>query len=233
VKRARRATWTAVFALASFALGCEHYEKPGPPKEPAAPPASPDSIPVGPVSGKLLDQPYTHLAGRYYVDQRPGFEKTDIRLYATEAETPCGPLREKKPASVWLRRKGAERVAAGSSVTDLDKGEWEVHYQVQKDGYWVGNGDARALVVINDVGPDLKITGSLSACFRDETGSCVAGSFTASYCRISIDSPVRGTDAMERPPERKLPTPVPPASAEPAPSAREHEPGDAPKENAP
>jgi hypothetical protein len=229
--RARRATWPAVFALASLALGCEHYKPPGPAKDPPEPPASADSIPVGPVSGKLLDQPFTELSGRYFVDQRPGFEKMDIKLYATEAETPCGKLKEEKPASVWLRRAGAERATPGSSVTNLDKGEWEVHYQVQKDGFWVGNGDARALVVISDVGPDLKISGALSACFRDETGSCVAGSFTASYCRISIDSPVRGTEAMERPPERKLP-PIPaPASA--APSSSDAPPAEAPKEKAP
>lgn len=200
----------ALLALATLALGCSNGEAQGPPKEPAPPPSSPDSIPIGPLAGKLAGEPFTMLSGRYYVDQRPGFEKVDIKLYASEAETPCGALKTVKPPAVWLRRAGAERLALESSTTDPKTGgKWEVHYQVQKDGHWIGNGEAAALVVINDIGPDLEVEGALSACFRDPSGSCVAGTFSASYCRIPIDSPVRGTDVMERPPERKLQAPKP------------------------
>lgn len=211
-----------------LALGCSHPEAEGPPKEPAAPPSSPDSIPIGPLAGKLAGEPYTMLSGRYYVDSRPGLEKVDIRLYASEAETPCGTLKTPNPPAVWLRRAGEERLALDSSTTDPKTGgKWEVHYQLRKGEQWVGNGDAAALVVINDIGPDLKVEGALSACFRDPSGSCVAGTFSASYCRISIDSPVRGTDVMERPPERKLaaPKPLTTLSAEPAPSAAPPKPG--------
>lgn len=208
----------AFLAPAILTLACSHYEAPKEVKEPGSPPGSVDAIPVGPVSGKLGEQPFTMLSGRYYVDQRPGFEKVDIKLYASESDGPCGPLKTAKAPSVWLRRSGPERVATGNWVVDVKNGgAWEVHYQQQKDEYWIGNGDANALVAVTDIGPDLKIEGALSACFRDATGSCVAGSFTASYCRISIDSPVRGTEAMERPPERKLEAPKPPPP--PSPSA--------------
>ncbi len=183
-------------------------------KDPAPAPANDEAIPVGPLGGKLAGAPFTVHTARYYVDQRPGYEKIDIKLYADKAPTPCGELESKKPSAVWLRRSASKRIEPGTFSTNVkDGGEWEVHYQVQRDERWQGYGEANALLVITAVDPDLKVHGELSACFRDPSGSCVAGRFVATFCRISIDAPVHGTDTMERP--KKLPTPPTP----PAPSA--------------
>ncbi len=212
--------WLAVPLLLCGA--CGHPEDKGPLKDPAPAAANEDAIPVGPLSGKLAGKAFTVHTARYFVDQRPGYEKVDIKLYAGAAPSACGDVAPEKPAEVWLRRKGPERLKAGTFTVDVEKGgPWEVHYQVHQDERWVGYGDANALFVITDVDPDLKVHGELSACFRDHTGSCVAGRFTANYCRITIDAPVRGTQAMERPPQKPLTPPAPPPSAS---AARQEEP---------
>jgi hypothetical protein len=193
--------------LLSCALcaACGRSEE-GPPKEPAPAPTAGEAIPVGPLSGKLAGEVFTVHAARYYVDQRPGYEKVDIKLYAAKAATSCGDLAEKKSTSVWLRRKGSKPVEPGTFATNVaDGGEWEVHYQAQQDARWRGYGEANALFVVTAVDPDLKLHGELSACFRDPSGSCVAGRFTAHLCRISIDAPVRGAENMERRPKTPLP----------------------------
>ncbi|MEZ4219417.1 MAG: hypothetical protein R3B13_00720 [Polyangiaceae bacterium] len=198
--------WLLVPALAC--LSCGHSEELGPLKDPPPAPAAGNAIPVGPLGGKLLDEPFTVHAARYYVDQRPGYEKVDIKLYSEKSETACGPLANSKSPSVWLRRKGAEALAPGTFSINLEGGgPWEAHYQTRHDERWVGYGEANALFVITAVDPDLKVHGELSACFRDPKGSCVAGRFTASYCRISIDAPVRGTEMMERRPKKPIPPP--------------------------
>jgi hypothetical protein len=182
-----------------------HPEKPQPLRDPPDPPASEDSIPVAPLDGKLLGDAFKFKSGRYTIDQRPGYEKIDIKLYPVATDTPCADP-PGKPASVWLRRRGVTRVEAGVTRVDVKKGgDWEVHYQRFGEEGWIGNGDAAALLSIDDVGPDMKIDGALYACFRDTTGSCVKGKFSAVYCRIHIDAPVRGSEAMERPPQKPLP----------------------------
>jgi hypothetical protein len=203
------------FALPLLLAACSHAEPPAP-KEPPPPPSSEQVIPVGPVSGKLGGQPFTMKSARYYFDQRPGYEKVDLKLYAVETDTPCTDLVAQKPMAVWLRRQGPERIAAETTTTTVaGGGKWDVHYQVHEDERWAGTGEANALVVMGEPGPDLKIEGSLWACFRDATGSCVSGTFTASYCRIEIDAPVRGTEAMERPAKRALPAPAESTEASP------------------
>lgn len=210
----------AAIALASSAVvACGHAE-PTPPKDPPKAPTSAAAIPVAPLSGKLLGEPFAIKSARYYVDQRPGYKKIILKLYGVESSSPCKDLTPLKAPEVWLRHDGPERIKKGQTTIDLDgKAPWQVHYQIQKDGRWVGNGAARALFVVTQVAPDMKVHGELTACFRDATGSCVAGVFVANYCRIWIDSPVRGSDVMEHP-TRHLPedTPdvVPPPSALPS-----------------
>lgn len=186
-----------VFAWA----GCSSPKDHGPPKDPATAPSSEDTIHVGAISGKVNGDPFTVRTARYYVDTRPGFEKIDIQLLDAETDTPCGPLKPEKPTSVWLRKKGTTRLVAETAKSSVaEGGTWDVHYQAFEDRWWIGIGEANALVVLNEPGPDLKLRGLLWACFRDPHGSCVQGEFTASFCRHSIDEPVRGTAAMERPP---------------------------------
>jgi hypothetical protein len=209
----------AIVLASSAVVACGHAE-PAPPKDPPKAPTSAAAIPVAPLSGKLLGEPFSIKSARYYVDQRPGYQKIIIKLYEVESSTPCKDLTPLKAPEVWLRHDGPERVKTGQTAIDLDgKAPWQLHYQIQKDGRWVGNGAARALFVITQVDPDMKVHGELSGCFRDATGSCVAGRFVANYCRIWIDSPVRGSDVMEHP-TRNMPkdTPdvVPPASALPS-----------------
>jgi hypothetical protein len=181
-------------------VGCSSPKDHGAPKDPPSAPASEDTIHVGPVSGKLNGEPFALRTARYYIDPRPGFEKVDIQLIDAQTDTPCGPLDPAKPASVWLRKRGTTRVIEETArSTVAQPGPWDVHYQVFEDRWWIGVGEANALVVLSEPGPDLKLRGVLWACFRDAFASCVQGEFEASYCRLSIDEPVRGTAAMERP----------------------------------
>lgn len=194
----------AAFAVA-VACSCRAEPRAAPHKPPAAP-TSADAIPIAPLSGKLLGQAYALRNARYYVDRRRGYAKIDIQLSASRAEAPCGDLEDPHAPSVWLRRQGnREPARAEHTVRVSGGGPWQVHYQVHEHDQWLGNGDANALFVVNQVDPDLVIQGALQACFRDATGSCVAGRFAAHYCTIAIDAPVRGTNAMERPPRRPLP----------------------------
>lgn len=209
----------AIALASSFLAACGHAE-PAPIKDPPKAPTSVAGIPVAPLSGKLLGQPFSIKSARYYVDQRPGYRKIILKLYGVASPTPCKDLTPVKPPEVWLRHDGPQRIKPGTTAIDLDgKAPWQVHYQIHKDSRWVGNGSARALFVVTQVDPDMKVHGELSACFRDATGSCVAGRFVANYCRIWIDSPVRGSDVMEHPPRdlpKDTPDVVPPASALPS-----------------
>ena len=67
--------------------------------------------------------------------------------------------------------------------------------------------------MIRNVRADLQVEGDLSVCFADGMDSCVSGAFSARYCPIAIDAPVRGTQVMEHPPERKG-APAPAGSAD-------------------
>jgi hypothetical protein len=189
----------------AFVAGCSKAPEPQPENPPAAP-ASPEAIPNAPLNGTIGGEPFTLKDARYYVDQRPGYEKIDIKLSEVSAKMPCSELDSAKGKSLWLRRKGTDKLEPQTVNISLDKqGPWEAHYQIYRDGQWFGNGEANALFVIRDVRPDMKLEGELWSCFRDGTASCAKGRFSASYCRIRIDAPVRGTEAMERPPAGKLP----------------------------
>jgi len=208
-----------VLAFALWASACEPQPRNGPLKEPPPAPTNEDTIHVGPLSGKLDGKPFTAKSARYFRDTRTGFEKLDIKIYSSGSPTPCGDLDEPKSPSVWLRRWGADKLSAEekANVTVAGGGKWEVHYQYNEDGFWFGAGDANALIVTEAVRADMQLPGVVSACFKDTTGSCVAGEFLAAYCRVGFDEPVRGTEAMERPKPGLL-KPATPPSAAPAPS---------------
>lgn len=189
-----------LLVCALVSAGCE-VER-GAPREPAEAPATEDSIHLGSVTGKIDGQPFEVKTARYFIDTRRGYEKVDLQLIGSEAETPCGALKVKKTPSVWLRKNGAVTLEAEtirSTVADAGA-PWEIHYQtVANEKHWVGTGEANTLLELSEPGPDLKVHGVLWTCFRDATASCVQGEFLASFCRLSIDEPVRGTAAMERP----------------------------------
>lgn len=210
----------AAVVLPVLLAGCDRQPRTGPLKEPPPAPTSEDSIHVGPLNGKLDGQPFTVKTARYFVDTRPGFERVEIKLYGVGSKTPCGELDSPKPPTVWLRRLGPAQFGhSKTSTTVKDGGEWEVHYQVQDDGFWLGYGEANALLVLEAPDPDRRLSGILSACFRDHAGSCIAGEFSASLCHLGIDEPVRGTEVMERPPKRPLGAGSASASALPSTSA--------------
>jgi hypothetical protein len=194
-----RAGLVACIALSGFSACKEERARPKFAPEPA--PASAEVLPQGPVSGKIRDQVFKLGNARYYVDRRLGYEKVDIKLSAGTSEEPCGQVTPKDSTMVWLRRTGPEPLTATEARVEPDQpGPWEAHYQVRGEHNWEGNGDASALIVIREVSPDMTLHGELKACFGDAEKSCVAGKFDAKYCPIRIDSPVRGTEAMERPP---------------------------------
>jgi hypothetical protein len=193
--------WVALLALP--ALACQSPEPaPAAPIEPKPAPSSANAIPAGNLGGEIAGEPFSVQSARYIVDRRHGFEKVDISLSAGSVESPCEDRTPKDAPSVWLRRKGDPTLR--EQITRIEPNDedaaWEVHYQVRKGHNWTGNGRASALIVVHDVGPDMKLSGELSACFGDSHGSCVAGRFSADYCATRIDAPVRGTEAMERPP---------------------------------
>ncbi len=199
--RSQRDRWWMA-ASAVLGLACQSPAEPaGPIIEPKPAPEAANAIAAGALGGDIDGQPFSIQSARYIVDRRRGFEKVDISLSAGSVDSPCEQRKPKDSPSVWLRRKGATPLAAEQArLSPNDEAPWEVHYQVRKEHGWIGNGRASALIVIHDVGPDMKLNGELWACFADTHGSCVSGRFIADYCPIRIDKPVRGTEAMERPP---------------------------------
>lgn len=183
---------------------CTSKEEP-PPPAPKPAPTNSDAIPSGPLAGEIAGAAFRMRSGRYQIDRRHGYEKVDISLSAAEAESSCGPRVPADAPSVWLRRKGPGPLKPEQiRLAPDDESSWEVHYQRREGQRWVGNGLASALIVIREVAPDLTVTGELWACFADAQSSCVAGRFTASYCPIRIDHPVRGGDTFEQLPKEHV-----------------------------
>lgn len=196
--RARSLRWL----LSATCITLVSCQKPEPdPVEPKPAPTSAAGISAATLGGEIAGGSFLLANARYIVDRRPGYEKVEVSLSAASADSPCAERKPKDAPSVWLRRKGSEPLKA--EEVRLAPGEdepWAVHYQAHDGRRWFGNGTASALVVIHGVGPDLKLSGELWACFADAPGSCVSGRFAADYCPIRIDQHVRGTAAMERPP---------------------------------
>lgn len=172
---------------------------------------SADSIPVAPVSGTIRGKQFAIATALYFIDRRPGYEHVDIKLSAGKSAQHCSSPIPDDAMSIWLRRTGSEQLDAETVHIASDRrSSWEVHYQVKDNGQWLGNSKADALFVLQPRAADQRMSGELSACFADETKSCVLGTFVADYCPISIDAPIRGMDIMEPPAARdhaRLPSP--------------------------
>ena len=191
-------TWLATACFS--ALGACQAQRPAQQLHADPIAASADAIPVAPLSGTINAKPFALVSAHYFIDRRLGFEHIDIKLSAGKSVRPCSaPVPDDAP-SVWLRRTGSERLDVETVRVETAKpGAWEVHYQFQQDEQWLGNGDAEALLVLHPLTADKRLRGELSACFADVSKSCVVGAFTADYCPISIDAPIRGMDLMEPP----------------------------------
>jgi hypothetical protein len=187
-----------VWSLALFGLPSCQSPHPSP-KMHADPVAnSADSIPTAPVSGTIRGKSFGLGSARYFVDRRLGYEKIEIKLSAGKSAEHCSAPLPNDSASVWLRRTGSGPIKSETIRIASNQHEaWEVHYQAEDDGQWVGNGNAEALVVLEPPSADQHLRGELSVCFADETKSCVLGTFVAEYCPISIDAPIRGSYHME------------------------------------
>lgn len=209
----QRAVWKWSLVLLFSAQACAEAHR----DRVSEPPPAPTSFATTPdtsVNGQLSGRPFALRSARYYVDQRPGYERVDVLLYDLDTDTPCEDIRPHKPASVWLRSQGKKKIVEGQYRLDAKtKAPWEVHYQVFQDGAWRGSRKANALLAFKKLQPDLKLEGELNACFADSTTSCIAGTFVAHYCRISIDAPVRGSETMEQPVSRR--SEPPPAESAP------------------
>lgn len=192
-------------AVSLCALGCQSpavSEK----HAPAEVPDNAATIPVQPVNGTILGEPFALGTARYFVDRRPRFEKLEIHLLGAAVDPPCADTGANPATSVWLRRRGgADPEAETARFAPGQDSAWQGHYEVQTGGKWSGNGDAAAILVLSKPAPDLRLSGELYACFGDRTQSCVSGRFVAVYCPTSIDALVRGLEAMERPPPGKVP----------------------------
>lgn len=66
-----------LLAAGLFASGCAKSSDAQERTQPRAAPSSPDSIPAGPVTGKIHGKPFTLKAARYSLDIRPGHEQAD------------------------------------------------------------------------------------------------------------------------------------------------------------
>jgi len=187
----------AIMFVAWGACACRpHSDRPKSVTGPIVLPSG--EIPEGPASGTIDGKPYSVKTAIYAVDRRLGYEHVDIKLYSAQIENPCA-IRDSSGSMVWLRRRGAEPLATGTTrVLAGQDSAWEVHYQVKDGRIWTGNGDAAAIIAIREIESDTKIHGELSAAFGDASRSLVAGSFVAERCLISIDAPVRGVPALEQ-----------------------------------
>lgn len=171
--------------------------------QPEPAPVSLEGVSAAPLHGMLAGAPFELGSARYSIDKRPGFEKLELSFSQARSQRPCGERVPLRAASVWLRRAGAEAPEVGSvRLSPAQTLPWQVNYQVHADKEWTGSGDASALVVITSLSPDMRLEGALWACFADAAGSCVNGRFSAEYCRIRLDAPVRGSEAMERLPSK-------------------------------
>lgn len=167
--------------------------------EPKPAPASEKEVTSATLGGTLVGSPFSIQSARYAYEHRHGFEKVDISLSLAASDGPCGELDPANASSIWIRRAGPESLKPETvRLSPKDEGPWQVNYQVHDEHGWHGNGEASALIVIREVGKDLKLSGSLWACFADATGSCVEGRFVAEQCAIRLDAPVRGSETMER-----------------------------------
>jgi hypothetical protein len=181
-----RIATVALFAAA----GCQ----PNPPTKYDAtlPYDSAGAIPDGPVTGRIRTLPFKAKDMRYWIDRRQGREKVDIKLSAGSATEPCGPRKPENSTSVWIRLPSHQSLKIGERRRSAQQQTaWSVHYQTKQEGYWLGNGNAAALLLIRSVRPDFRIEGDLAACFADGHDSCVAGSFTARYCPDPLDPGIR------------------------------------------
>jgi hypothetical protein len=170
---------------------------------PAPVPTSAATIPVETVSGTLLGKPFALQTARYVIDRRPRYEKVEIQLLAAKLEKPCESSDTNHDPAVWLRRGGGKELEAETvRFGPDDSTPWEAHYELFEGKDWRGNGTANVILELHEPAPDMKLAGELYACFGDSTQSCVSGRFVAVYCPIRIDALVRGTDSMERPPQR-------------------------------
>jgi len=183
-------------------LACSEQSSSVSPPAPASaptPPRSVDSIPTGPVSGKLGGVPF-ELKNAHYVVQRRERPHLDIRLSPEGGDHPCSDIVDTSQPSLWLRQAPKTDIQPGEHrLVPGQAGTWEVHYQVKENGRWRGSGRASALLAVRKLGPDLRIHGDLWACFADGQNSCVSGSFVAHYCESATHAPLRSVDAMERP----------------------------------
>ncbi len=182
----------SLLALPSLtAAGCQS-DPPAQQSKLTPPHNSASAIPAGAVAGRIRKVPFKANDMRYFVDRRPGHEKVDIKLSAASAAHPCGPREPTDATSVWIRLPSRQSLRPGElRRTAQQPTAWSVHYQTKHDGYWRGNGDAAALLVIRSVRPDFRIDGELAACFADGRDSCVAGSFSARYCPDPLDPGIR------------------------------------------
>jgi len=200
----RRPGWTPVIAALALAA-CRDEVHPAPPTSVEPPVTTTQSIPDGPVSGRIHGAPFTMRDARYVVDRRMAYEHTDVLLSSGSAESACAPVSPAQSTMVWLRLDGPGKIGIADVRTGPGRtGTWQVHYQAYDGEKWIGVGDGSALVSLNEPGPDGRLTGGIAVCFPDDARSCASGSFDATSCPPSIDQPVRGTPPPEAVPPQYL-----------------------------
>ncbi len=174
--------------------GCRRA--PPAPDKPLGTPMRIEAVPNAPISGTVRGQPFATRNARYYVDRRAGYEHLDIQFNDGESSDPCGPLNPPDATRVWLRWTGGAFPDGGEIRLEASsKSGWSAHYQTRRDSAWIGSGDATGALLLRRAGLDRAIRGSLSTCFDDRHGSCVAGTFVARECPLELDMPVRGSNA--------------------------------------
>jgi hypothetical protein len=180
----------AAMLAALIASGCA--ERAGPEAEPDVVPlhASAATIPDGPVRGSIAGTPFEAATAYYRIHHQLGREHLDIMLPGVALPEPCSAIVGEP--SVWIRfpaarepEPGEQRRAAG------DRASFSVHYQVKKDGRWIGHANAAALFVVDTVKRGSLLEGDLSACFADPAKSCIAGHFRAERCSDPVAPDVR------------------------------------------
>lgn len=164
--------------------GCDANQAP-PVPVPTAPRDSVETIPDGPVQGKLRGQPFRAEAARYTVFRQRDREHIDVRLHTQAGSDPCA--RPDAGNSVWIRFEGTATLPKAGTYRSSDA--WSLHYQVREEDGWHGVGKSAALLAIRyDAGT---MVGDLAGCFADAQQSCVEGHFVARPCPDPLHHGVR------------------------------------------
>jgi hypothetical protein len=178
----------ALFVVSVLLAACNEGLVAEPPPDDVAPRhASAATIPDGPVRGTVGGEPFEAKRAYYRIYRQRDREHLDIMLLSEPGD--CDDV---DSPSVWIRFAEPNEPARGELRRGArDDAPWSVHYQVKRQGRWLGHAGAAALLAIDNVKGGSFVDGDVSACFADASRSCIDGHFHADRCLDPVSPDVR------------------------------------------